>query len=153
MSQLLRAVLVGQHPSGKNQIGISAVAAGKIHRYPQARFEAWRATAYAQLDRQRGAWEKLRTPGHVVVRYTKGDLITRDVPGMEDALCHVLAWCPVHFNRSKEMKRECRDRCRLPFVLDDGLLDWFEWKPRPLDREHPRLELTVRPYAPEELTP
>ena len=51
MSQLLRAVLVGQHPSGKNQIGISALAAGKIHRYPQASFERWRATAYAQLDR------------------------------------------------------------------------------------------------------
>lgn len=151
MAQLLTAVLEGQHPSGKNQIRIAAPARGVIHRFPQASFERWRATAYAQLDRQRGAWGKLTTPGHLVVRYTKGDLITRDVPGLEDALLHVLAWCPVHHKSRKEIKRQCRASCRLPFVVDDGLLDWVEWKPRPLDRESPRLELTIRPYAPEEL--
>lgn len=144
MSLVLSAVLVGQHPSGKNQQKIVPRMEGGYMRIPEKSFERWRATAYAQLDRQRGRWPKLRARGHVVVRYTPGDLLTRDVPGLEDALSHVLEWCPVH--RGAKQKAICRAACGLPFVVNDGLLDWWEWKPRLLDRAAPRLELTVRPY-------
>jgi hypothetical protein len=138
LSPVLRAVLAGQHPSGKNQIQMSAPAAGVIRRFPKASFEAWRGTGYAQLDRQRGAWEKLKVPAVVTVRYTKGDLIRRDVPGMEDALCHLLEWCPIHGLRHKKG----RD-CPLPFVADDALLEDWHFVQLPLDREHPRLELVI----------
>lgn len=144
MTPVLRAVLAGQHPSGKNQIGLRVGALGSIHKYPKARFEAWRGSAYAQLDRQRGAWAKLTTPARVTVSYTKGDLLRRDVPGMEDALCHLLEWCPIHGKKK-------RPACPLPFVADDSLLDWWVWKPTLLSRDQPRLVLTVEPYDLSEL--
>lgn len=143
MSQILRAVLVGQHPSGKNQIRMSAPSAGVIRRFPQKSFEAWRGCAYAQLDRQRGAWVKLTEKARITVRYTSGDLIGRDVPGMEDALWHLLEWCPIH-QKSKQKKR-CRAGCPLPFVLNDNLLACASWEEMDLDRENPLLEFTIEP--------
>ncbi len=140
MSKILRAVLVGQHPSGKNQIQMSAPAAGVIRRYPQKSFEAWRSSAYSQLDRQRGAWKKLTTKARVTVKYTPGDLIGRDVPGMMDALWHLLEWCPLH-------GRKKAPRCPLPFVENDKLLVSTSWEEMPLDRERPRLELTIEPIG------
>lgn len=144
MSSVLRAVLVGQHPSGKNQIQLSAPSAGIIRRFPQASFERWRGTAYAQLDRQRGAWDKLTTRARIDVKYWPGDLIRRDRPGMEDALFHLLEWCPVHGISKKARKRA--PNCRLPFVDDDFLLDSGSWTQMPLDRERPRLELLIEPF-------
>lgn len=141
MDLVLRAVLVGQHPSGKNQIKMSAPKAHFIMKFPQKSFENWRASAYSQLDRQRGAWVKLMGPAHVGVRYTKGDLLRRDVPGMMDALCHILEWCPAH-----KTKRRCSKRCQLPFVLDDNLLESWTWHRPILDRANPRLEFTITPY-------
>lgn len=141
MIQSLRAVLTGQMPSGKNQIQMSAPSAGVIRRFPKASFEQWRGTSYSQLDRQRGAWVKLLTPARVIVRYTPGDLIGRDVPGMMDALWHLLEWCPIH-----RKKKDCRGRgCRLPFVYDDNLLVSPAWELLPLDRENPKLELEIIP--------
>jgi hypothetical protein len=138
VSQVLRAVLIGQMPSGKNAIR-TQVTAGGIHRFPKRRFEEWRGTAYAQLDRQRGAWVKLAAPARVNVRYWPGDLIRRDPPGMMDALSHVLEWCPVHGKRKVP-------GCALPFVADDSLLvSWF-WRLEKLDRARPRLDLVIEPH-------
>lgn len=144
MSQVLRAVLVGQYPSGKNQIKMSAPKAGVIMRFPQASFERWRATAYAQLDRQRGAWAKLTGPAHVTIRCFPGDLIHRDTAGIMDALCHLLEWCPIH-GRNKRAK----PNCPLPFVADDFLLQSWEIARPVLDKARPRLELTIEPYTTE----
>lgn len=141
MQQILRAVLRGQMPSGKNQIKMSAPRAGMIMRFPQASFEAWRSRSYAQLDEQRGAWDKLARPAKVTVRYFKGDLIGRDTPGIMDALCHLLEWCPIH-GRNKKLK----PHCPLPFVGNDALLEGWVWERPILDRENPRLELTIEPY-------
>ncbi len=141
MSDTLRAVLMGQQPSGKNQIQMYAPAAGVIRKYPKATFEQWRASCYSQLDRQRGAWAKLLVPAVIIVRYTKGDLIARDVPGLMDAICHLLEWCPIH-----RRKKDCRDRnCRLPFVLDDKLLEEWHFTQLPIDREHPKTDLEITP--------
>lgn len=141
MSQVLRAVLDGQYPSGKNQIKMFAPIAGVIKKYPQKTFEQWRGTSYAQLDRQRGAWAKLMTPASVVVRCFPGDLIGRDTPGVMDALWHVLEWCPAHLK-----KRRCSKACRLPFVLNDKLLEGVTWARPVLDRARPRIELEITPY-------
>lgn len=137
---VLRAVLVGQMPSGKNQIRTQIVH-GHLHKFPQESFERWRATGYAQLDRQRGAWAKLLGPARIVVRYTKGDLIRRDVPGIMDALCHLLEWCPVHGKSKKKIVQDCR----LPFLADDCLLEDWVFEQLPINREAPRLELEVTP--------
>lgn len=144
MSNVLRVVLEGQHPSGKNQIKMSAPKAHFIMKFPQRSFEDWRGSAYSSLDRQRGAWAKLTVPAHVSVRYTKGDLLRRDVPGMMDALCHLLEWCPAH-----KKKRLCSKRCPLPFVADDALLEAWTWERPILDRARPRLEFTITPYEPD----
>lgn len=140
--QILRAVLAGQHPSGKNQIQMRPMR-GWIQKYPKASFEAWRGTGYAQLDRQRGTWETLRTPAKVTVLYTPGDLLRRDVPGMIDALCHLLEFCPIH----RKVKKKDHLRCSLPFVADDVLLAHWDWTTMPLDRENPRIEMRVEHYA------
>lgn len=137
MSQILRAVLVGQMPSGKNAIRTQVIAGG-IHRFPKKRFEDWRGTGYAQLDRQRGAWAKLTTPAKIVIRYTPGDLIRRDVPGIEDALGHLLEWCPIHGKKK-------RPECPLNFIADDSLLEDWTFERMPLDRANPRLELEITP--------
>ncbi|MDD5301550.1 MAG: hypothetical protein PHS14_00460, partial [Elusimicrobia bacterium] len=78
-------------------------------------------------------------------RYTPGDLIGRDVPGMMDALWHVLEWCPVH--QKRQYKKACRAGCSLPFVVNDQLLVSPAWEELPLDRTHPRLELTIEPIG------
>ena len=85
MSSVLHVVLAGQMPSGKGQIR-TQILGGRLHRFPQKRFTDWRSTAWAQLDRQRGAWEKITVPARITVRYTPGDLIRRDAPGIIDAL-------------------------------------------------------------------
>lgn len=141
MSPVLRAVLEGQYPSGKNQIRLSAPAAGVIRRSPRRKFEDWRGTSYAQLDRQRGAWAKLTVPAQLTVQCYKGDLIGRDMPGVLDALLHVLEWCPVH-----KSKRRCPKTCPLPFVLNDNLLEGGLFGRPVLDRARPRIELVIVPY-------
>lgn len=138
MGPVLRAVLEGQMPSGKGQIR-TQILGGRLHRFPQKRFTDWRGAAWAQLDRQRGAWPTLRTPALVTVRYFKGDLLRRDTPGIMDALCHLLEWCPVHGKKKAP-------RCPFPFVADDSLLEAWSWGRPILDRENPRLELTIKPY-------
>lgn len=105
------------------------------------RFEDWRGTCYAQLDRQRGAWVKLTVPAKLNVQCYKGDLIGRDMPGVLDALLHVLEWCPAH-----KTKRRCPKTCPMPFVLNDNLLEGGTFERPILDRAHPRIELIIEPY-------
>lgn len=141
MSQILRVVLAGQYPSGKNQIKMSAPRAGLIMKFPQASFEKWRAASYSQLDRQRGAWAKLTTPAKITIQCYKGDLIGRDAPGVQDAIFHLLEWCPIH------SKKVCRKKeCRLPFVANDNLLEGVDFRQPILDRENPRIEILIQPY-------
>ena len=126
-------------PSGKNQIKMSAPRAGFIMKFPQESFEIWRAASYSQLDDQRGAWKKLLVPAQMTVQYYKGDLIKRDTPGIMDALCHLLEWCPIHGKKKNKA-------CPFPFVEDDALLEGWRWERPILDRGNPRLEFTIESY-------
>lgn len=79
--------LSGSLPSGKNAIRITRTG----HRYPQPRFTAWRTEALHSLKVQlRGQKLPIQGPVSLLVDYVPGDQRRRDVPGMADALCHLL---------------------------------------------------------------
>lgn len=86
---MLRLVLVGQLPSGKNQVQLCA-RGGRIHKYPNARFSAWREEALLQLRVRQGSPLTSGMPVSLTVEYTPGDRRVRDVSGMLDALFHLL---------------------------------------------------------------
>lgn len=83
----------GQVPSGKNQINL-AVRGGRIVKYPNDRFVAWRTSFEIQARGQtkaRGIAEKVTA--NILVR--QGDKIRRDVPGQLDAIWHALHRCGI----------------------------------------------------------
>lgn len=127
--------LQGQMPSGKNRIKITFVR-GRMMRYPEARFKTWRLKAYQEIQGYRHSHPMLTTPAKVTVQYWPGDRIRRDVPGMIDALCHLLEWCPVHGKKKNST-------CKLPLVADDSLLAHWDWKTMELDRNNPRIEFSI----------
>ncbi len=127
--------LMGQIPSGKNQIKIAFIR-GRMMRYPEPKFKAWRLKAYQELQNHRRGYPILRDQAKVTVKYWPGDLIRRDVPGMIDALCHLLEWCPVHGKKKDP-------NCQLPAIADDSLLAHWYWRTMELDRENPRIEFTI----------
>lgn len=135
-SNALFLVLEGQIPSGKNQQQI-IVRQGRVMKFPNARFKRWRDSAWQQIQRQRGKWLTLKTPARVFAKYWPGDLLRRDVPGMMDALSHLLEFCPVCRKKNKT--------CNIPFVQDDSLLVSWHWDRMTLDRARPRLEVTLCP--------
>ncbi len=82
----IRFHLKGQIPSGKNAIIITRSG----QRFPTARFKKWREDAMKQMM----AIGNLKVPADwnpvVDIIYTPGDRRRRDVPGMVDALWHVM---------------------------------------------------------------
>ena len=93
-SPFLRQItLVGQIPSGKNQMGVRRDG----RHYPRKRFIDWRAEACNQIIFQKHAnrWMMLFDPVCLSVQYWPGDHRTRDIPGMEDALFHLLVYAGV----------------------------------------------------------
>jgi Holliday junction resolvase RusA-like endonuclease len=110
-------------PSGKNAVKITRTG----HRYPDKRFKLWRDEALLQINKQRyasGNTETITYKCGLVVDYTPGDRIIRDVPGLLDALCHVLEKAGV--------------------VKSDGLIRDCKWHEFPIDREHPMAVVTIR---------
>lgn len=85
--------LSGQIPSGKNAVKITRTGM----RYPDKRFKAWRDEALKQVSTtffSNGcpsvlscAYDK---PVTMIVDYVPADARRRDLPGMCDALCHLL---------------------------------------------------------------
>lgn len=71
----------GQIPSGKNAVGITKYG----HRYPTERFQKWKQE---HID----VWpsKQIDHPVSVLIKYYPGDKRRRDVPGMEDALWHLI---------------------------------------------------------------
>ena len=117
--------LFGQMPSGKNQVKITRTG----HRYPDKRFVAWRKDALLQLQkpceqyRQEGVYLPLGSTISLKCIYTPGDRRVRDVPGILDALCHLLMQANI--------------------VEDDGLIRNVEWIERVMDRKHPALQFSL----------
>lgn len=78
----------GQCPSGKNSVIVTR--SGK--RFPSQRFSAWREQGLKQVHKQLKGCSNLpiTTPVNVEVSYAAGDMRRRDVPGIVDAVWHLL---------------------------------------------------------------
>lgn len=113
--------IVGQMTSGKN----SVVVTRSGMRFPSKRFKAWRDDVLPQLEIQRGqcAWFPLQTPITLECEYTPGDRRVRDVPGMLDALLHVIV--------------------KAGLLTDDGLVWAVTWRRNEMDRQRPGLRFTM----------
>jgi Holliday junction resolvase RusA-like endonuclease len=122
-------VLPGQCPSGKNAVQITRTG----HRYPTKRFTTWREASLSAIKEQ--VEQVKANVGHPMERhlhgppyslhvsYWPGDLRRRDVPGMLDAVFHVL------------------ERARL--VEDDAHITHVQWTTEAVDRTTPRVELRL----------
>ena len=117
----MKLVLEGQLPSGKGQIR-KVFLRGKLVHYPQARFVKWRADACKQLVGQ--FQETISWQCAMDAQYTPGDLKTRDVSGLLDALFHLFGYAGV--------------------IKDDGLIREVHWREHPLDRKSPMVRIELR---------
>ena len=88
-------------------------------RYPGERFEKWREEAMKTF----GKFVPFTGPVKMWVSYTPGNLIKRDVPGMLDALCHLIE--------------------KVGLVLDDCQVVDVRWITYPLDRKHPGVAVLI----------
>jgi Holliday junction resolvase RusA-like endonuclease len=113
--------LTGPMQSGKNRVLITRTG----HRYPPERFKVWRDTHVAAIRRQcDGFPQPIRHRIALIVDYTPGDLRTRDVAGMLDAICHLLE--------------------RSGLIEHDGLIRDCTWHEFPMDRTKPQATVTLR---------
>lgn len=118
----------GQLPSGKNSI--KTTRTGK--RYPTQRFVEWRdeavakATEHVRTTASWTHWPWFRKPTKlcIEIHYAAGDLRRRDIPGMLDALFHVLE--------------------RAQVVEDDAQIKETHWYQLPVDRSAPGVTVTLR---------
>lgn len=111
--------LYGQICSGKNRIIVTRDG----RRIPDKRFVKWRTQSAEQMLGNKLLRGQFTQPVRLDVTYTPGDLRTRDVTGMADALFSLLAWTGV--------------------VKDDGLIRELHWREEALNRQEPRVELEV----------
>jgi Holliday junction resolvase RusA-like endonuclease len=86
---MIELYLKGQCPSGKNAVVVTRTG----HRFPAKRFKEWREDALLQLKPQLTKWKDclpFNRPISIQVYYTTKDLRRRDVPGILDAIWHLL---------------------------------------------------------------
>lgn len=112
----LTITLLGQLKSGKNRVLITRTG----HRYPPKAFKDWREEMLSQIPPVRWPFEG---PVHMAVDYVPGDKIRRDVPGMLDALCHVIE--------------------KAGIVLDDAQVKSVTWLTLPVAPKQPRCVVTL----------
>lgn len=114
--------ILGKTPSGKNAVQITRTG----RRYPNERFQKWKGEALRQINRN---WLNPLFTGPVtaLIRYTPGDMIRRDIPGIQDALFHVLEAALV--------------------VADDAQVKDLTFKTLPVDREHPGISVYIQEMA------
>lgn len=101
--------LSAQIPSGKNAIRETYIHGGKV-RYPNQRFTKWRKEAAVEIMQQKHTGPRWPLKGQLsaTISYCPMDCRLRDVPGMMDALWHLLEHCGI--------------------VEDDGQLQDVTWK-------------------------
>jgi hypothetical protein len=109
--------LTGQLPSGKNAVQVTQT--GK--RYPNQRFKAWRDEAVNQI----GSVLSIDGPVYMIVEYTPGDRIRRYVPGLLDALCHLVE--------------------RVGIVQDDAQVTCVQWTTCPVEKGKPVCWVEIAP--------
>lgn len=88
MMQVIQVLKIsGQIPSGKNSVIVTRSGL----RFPSKRFVAWRKHALEEINKTKAKCEPIiNFPVSVVVQYIAADKRRRDMPGMIDALWHVL---------------------------------------------------------------
>lgn len=113
--------LLGQMPSGKNAVNVTRTG----HRYPNQRFVTWREKAMWEVRMQLKGKSTLSPSSKIYMEcwYWPGDLRRRDVPGMEDALCHLLE--------------------KMGIVDDDALICDQNFHTMELDRQNPRIRIQL----------
>lgn len=109
--------LTMQIPSGKNAVQITSSG----HRYPKKRFKAWRDEAISQI----GDAVSFDGPVSLIVDYTPGDAIRRDVPGLLDALCHLIE--------------------KIGIVANDAQVKCVQWTTFPVEPKKPRCHVAINP--------
>lgn len=115
--------LTGPLVSGKNQIQLS-YRHGRIFKYPNKRFVAWRTSAAEQLlPLKRTSTWPLHGRVKLTVRYTPGDAIRRDLTGMLDALFHLLE--------------------HVGIVENDYQIQCVEWHDAAMQRNHGKVEVQI----------
>lgn len=106
----------------------AVVVDGRIRRYPTKRFMRWLTNVEREFRTQlKGMQPYLPIQGecYAIVEYVPGDLITRDLPGMQDAVWHM-----------------CE---RFGIITNDKWFQHLIWITRPMDRADPRLSLRIVP--------
>ena len=116
---LLRFTLPGTTPSGKNAVLITRTG----QRYPAPRFKKWRDSVMPILQPLASPGPLLSNNLSIEVLYWPGDLRRRDVPGMVDALFHVIE--------------------KAGIVRDDAQLKHVHFWTQELDRTNPRVEVSL----------
>lgn len=117
--------LYGQLPSGKNAVIVTRTG----HRFPAKRFKLWREDALIQLRTQMcGQCFPLREQVALNCLYTPGDKRIRDVPGMLDALCHLIV--------------------KAGLLMDDGQVRRVTWIENVMDRERAGVQFSVHELKP-----
>jgi len=112
--------IVGQMKSGKNGMQVTRMG----HHFPKPEWAAWRNQAVLQIKSQLPmGFKTITEPISVVVNYTKSDKRRRDVPGMADALYHVLE--------------------RAGVLADDSLAEDLYWTCAGLDRDNPGITIRI----------
>lgn len=124
----MKFVIKGQCKSGKNSMQVARTG----RHFPLKSFVDWRSFTELQIREQVGYPEALEGTCKARFWYFPGDLRRRDVPGMIDAIFHVLE--------------------RLTLVKDDSLIKDVTWTTWPLDRENPRVIVELAPNAPSSAT-
>lgn len=109
-------VLQMQIPSGKNAVQITST--GK--RYPGKRFKAWRDEAMGKISYP---VTEFSGPVTMIVDYVPGDNIRRDVPGLLDALCHLIE--------------------KVGLVRDDTQVKCVQWTTFPVQPKRPRCSVSL----------
>ena len=111
---VVEITLHDQIPSGKNQVK-KVYTNGRCLMIPNKRFEIWRGEAGYEVMIQKQKWPRsvrdrlpLEHPMVAQIDYHPLDRRLRDLPGMLDALWHLLVWSQV--------------------IKDDGLLQGVQWK-------------------------
>jgi Holliday junction resolvase RusA-like endonuclease len=119
--------LQGQCASGKNNVIVTRSG----HRFPSKRFSLWKKNSESQAQDTLKISGKpnfpIDYPVSVTINYWSEDRRRRDVPGMIDALWHLIE--------------------HLGFIKDDQFLGGFGERTlfinHGLDREHPRTEVEM----------
>lgn len=112
--------LNGPLKSGKNQVQITRTG----HRYPLKQFVAWRTEALRQLKAQHPMVPATDQAVSLIVDYIPPDHRRADMPGLLDALCHLLE--------------------RGGLLRDDRQVKQCSWKTWDPDKQHCGCTVTIR---------